>query len=227
MVTIRKDSLASGHYYHIYSRSIAGYVVFNDDSEYSRMLQLLDLYRFKDFSYRYSKFLELDQSTQLAIINEIKKINDSLVDIVAYCLMPTHIHFLLKQVSDNGITQFIGKILNSYSKSFNNRHKRNGPLWSGRFKNVLIGTDEQLLHLTRYIHLNPTSAGLIANPDDWTYSSYNEYVEVSTDKDSGICKTNEAVDLGPKQYKKFVNDHKNYQRELAMIKSLLIDNYTG
>jgi len=110
------------------------------------------------------------------MIEELKQNSDLFVKIISYCIMPTHYHLLLEQVKDGGTEKFISKILNSYAKYFNLRHKRSGPLWSSRFKSVGVDDNEQLLHLTRYIHLNPTSAGYVSMPEDWQYSSYVEYI---------------------------------------------------
>jgi putative transposase len=78
--------------------------------------------------------------------------------------MPTHIHLVLRQLKDGGISKFMSNILNSYSRYFNIKHNRKGPLWEGRFRKVLVGSDEQLLHLTRYVHLNPVTACLVDKP---------------------------------------------------------------
>lgn len=225
-MNIRKVGLENDNYYHIISRSIAKYVIFNDALEYSRMLTLLKLYRFNDFNYKLSQFLNLDIATQAKLIYELENENDLIVEIVAFCLMPTHIHLLVKQVKDGGITKYLGRVLNAYSKFFNERHKRNGPLWSGRFKNILVSTDEQLLHLTRYIHLNPTSANNVKNPEDWFYSSYNEYIN-HDNLESHICRYDNLFNLTPIKYKKFVESRKIDQRNLSIIKNLLIDDYTG
>lgn len=175
MVQIRKQSLENGEIYHIFTRSIAKFIVFNDDSEYDRIVRLLEYYRFAQVDCKYSEFLELTPEAKQYVIDKMSKSNDLLAEIVAFCIMPTHIHIILKQVKHNGISKFMARVLNSYSRYFNSTHLRTGPLWSGRFKSVHISTDEQLLHLTRYIHLNPTSAGITKNPEDWEYSSYREY----------------------------------------------------
>jgi putative transposase len=225
MAQYRKEALTTNHYYHIYSRSIAKFVVLNDREEYERFYQLVGVYRHVNFNYRYSQFLKYTEASQREILDSIALQNNRLVDIVAYCLMPTHIHLLLKQTQDNGITRFMARLLNGYSRYFNIKHKRTGPLWSGRFKSVLVSRDEQLLHLTRYIHLNPTSADLVKEPSQWPYSSYEEYV--NNHGIEQLCRFRDIIDITPKDYKKFIRDRKNYQRELAQIKHLIIDNYTG
>lgn len=222
---IRKEVLANESYYHIYSRSIAKYIVFNNDEEFSRILEILNLYRYANFNYKYSKYKNLDPATQKEVEKNLLKDSDFLVEIVAYCIMPTHFHLILKQSSSCGISKYIAKVLNSYSKYFNTKHQRTGPLWASRFKSVLVDKDEQLLHLTRYIHLNPASAGLVKNPRDWLYSSYLEYID--KEYQNRICSFSALFDLSEKEYEKFVLDRKSYQQQLSQIKSLIVDDYTG
>ncbi|OGD56426.1 hypothetical protein A2V71_04650 [Candidatus Berkelbacteria bacterium RBG_13_40_8] len=158
------------------------------------------------------------------MISSLKNDSPKFVKTVAYCIMPTHFHLILGQIGNNGISKFMAKVLNSYSRYFNLRYKRKGPLWEGHFKNVLVNSDEQLLHLTRYIHLNPVSAGLIKKPEDWTFSSYPGYLSSKTD---GLCEYDGLFNISSKEYKKFVNSRASYQKELSKIKCILIEDYTG
>ena len=64
----------------------------------------------------------------------------------------------------------------SYTKAMNERYHRAGSLFQGAFQARLVDKDEYLLHLSRYIHLNPVQAGLVKQPQDWVYSSYQEYI---------------------------------------------------
>lgn len=224
MVQYRQDQLVNEEYYHIYSRSIAKFVIFNNDQEYLRMFELINLLRYVNFDYQFSQFKRFVNKKQDAIVNSLKAEDQSLVDIVAYCLMPTHIHLVLRQNRDDGVVKYLAKLLNSYSKYFNTKHRRNGPLWSGRFKSVRVENDEQMLHLTRYVHLNPVSAGFIDRPKDWSFSSYQEY---AGNNKSNICKYNSVLDIDPVRYEKFVNDHADYQRQISYIKHLLFDDYSG
>lgn len=226
MTQIRKDRLENNYYYHIYSRSIAKYIIFNDYSEFNRMVELFSLFQFANFDYEFSKFFRLTDKEKNVILNKLKERNDKMVEIISYCIMPTHFHLVLKQVRNDGISNYVSRSLNSYSRYFNTKHKRIGPLWSGRFKNVLIGDNEQLYHLTRYIHLNPTSAGLVEKPEDWIFSSYQEYTN-KRDEKFDICNYGEVIDINPSSYTKFVNDQKEYQRKIGIIKSLIIEDYTG
>jgi putative transposase len=138
--------------------------------------------------------------------------------------MPTHIHLILKQNKDSGITKYVSKLFDSFTRYFNIKYHRKGPLWEGHFKNIIIDTDEQLMHLTRYIHLNPDSAGLTNKPQDWQFSSYNEYIGNVSNK---ICDWQNILQINIEDYKKFVNNRIAYQKELSKIKKLLIENYSG
>ena len=71
---------------------------------------------------------------------------------LAFCLMPNHFHFLIKQSIFDTIDQFLNSLGTRYSMYFNRKYKRIGPLYQGVYKAVIVSSDEQLLHLSRYIH---------------------------------------------------------------------------
>jgi len=219
----RKEELVVGQVYHIFSRSIAGFKIINNESEFSRMRATIRYYRREKPPIKFSKFIKSarvkdNHPAETILLADQEK----LVEIIAYCLMPTHLHLILKQLKENGISAFMSNILNSYTRYFNTKIDRKGPLWEGRFKNVLVETDEQLLHLTRYIHLNPVTAYLINKPEEWPASSYQEYLLKVNDNDR-ICKYNDILDIEPTSYREFVEDMTSYQRELATIKELLFE----
>jgi hypothetical protein len=91
--------------------------------------------------------------------------------------MPNHYHFLIYPLEDGILSRFIQRLFNSYTQAFNKQQKRSGTLFEGRAESVLVATDEYILHLCRYIHLNPVSAKLVAHPVDWPYSNYLEWVK--------------------------------------------------
>jgi len=220
----RKVPLVTGEIYHVVSKSIANFVIFNNDSEFLRMRALFKYYQIKDPPYKFNYFMKIkikeedfDEYFSLYLSNKEK-----LVQIIAYCIMSTHFHLILKQLKEGGISIFIGNVLNSYSRYFNTKHKRRGPLWEGKFKNILVKTDEQLLHLTRYIHLNPTSAGLVNKPEEWLYSSYLEYLG-KVKEINRICYYEDLIDISASSYKNFVEDRISYQKELEKIKHLILE----
>lgn len=209
--------------YHVFNKSIAGYKIFNERKEFTRMLNIVKHYQFENPPIKFSKFLRGDEdfSDKIKTLS-VNPDNQMLVKIVAYCIMPTHIHLILQQLKDNGISKFTSNILNSYTRYFNLKYKRKGPLWEGRTKRVLVESDEQLLHLTRYIHLNPVTAYLVDSAEKWHSSSYNEYISSGEAKNK-ICSFKEILDIKPHRYKTFVEDQKSYQRELAKIKHLYFE----
>lgn len=221
---MRKDLLVTGEYYHVFSRSIADFRIFNQEDEFLRMRQLLKYYQIEN-ELRFSDFIELKKVQQEGFNNSFKntlKDKEKLVQIIAYCLMPTHVHLILNQLKRRGISIYIADVFNSYTRYFNIKHKRKGPLWESEFKNVLIRSDKQLLHLTRYLHLNPVTAKLVDRPQDWIFSSYQEFLSKGNIIDS-LCQFNNILEIKPSLYRKFVKDHISYQKELAKIKSLILD----
>ncbi len=219
---IRKDLLVEGEVYHVFNKSIAGFKIFNNDFEFSRMIATIHYYQKEKPAVKFSKFLKLAKVRKNQHNETITSPDEKLVEIIAFSLMPTHIHLILKQLKEKGISIFMSNILNSYTRYFNTKHNRKGPLWEGRFKNVLIGSDEQLLHLTRYIHLNPVTAHLVDKPEEWSASSYREYL-LKVDENMKICKYDDLLQIEPPTYRKFVLNRALYQRDLAKIKDLLLE----
>lgn len=221
----RKDPLVVGEYYHIFNKSIAGFRIFNSPVNCERFIHTLRYYQWADVDLRFSKFLELMNVKNNGFeqsFSTMSNQSDKLVEIMAYCLMPTHVHLILKQLKDNGISEFMGDLQNSYSRYFNTKYNRTGPLWVGRFKNVLVDSDAYLIHLTCYLHLNPVSAGLVKQPEQWPYSSYHEYC-THTAPDQKICEYGSAFEITQSDYRHFVEDRISYQRELELIKHLVLE----
>ncbi len=96
------------------------------------------------------------------------------VDIVAYCLMPNHYHFLV-YLRDETLSDAMKSLSLAYTKAINKRFNRSGVLFQGRFQSIHILETDYLINLSRYIHLNPVKAGLVQQPGEWEFSSYLEY----------------------------------------------------
>ena len=222
---MRKDALAVGEVYHIYNKSIAKYRIFNNDPEYIRMMSVIRYYQGGKPAVKFSDFIrsamvKKENYPNIKIsVPEPKKI----VEILAYCLMPTHLHLILKQLKEKGISVFMNHIQNSYTRYFNTKHRRRGPLWEYHFDNRLIRTDNDLLGMTRYLHLNPATARIVKKPKQWPWSSYKEYLRENGDNEN-ICKFADIIDIKPNSYREFVEDRIAHQRELARLKDLLIDD---
>lgn len=200
-------------YYHIYNRGTEKRALFEGTTDRRRFLKTLRYYQIAGPKPKFSNYFKLE----LFKIDPSKKI----VEILCYCLMPNHFHLLIKQLRDGGITEFLSKVSNSYTKYFNTKYNRVGPLFQGEFKAVLVESDEQLLHLSRYIHLNPLSAFLVKNLDDYEWSSFKEYTGGAV----GLCAKDGILGFfkSPKSYQQFVLDQADYGQTLESIKHQLID----
>ncbi|MBI4037231.1 transposase [Candidatus Daviesbacteria bacterium] len=205
---------ANEEFYHIFNRGVEKRATYVNHRDYQRFLQTLEYYRFKNppakFSARHRPHLN-------------KKVKDESVwvEIVCFCLMPNHFHLVVKQIEDGGITKFISKSLNSYTKYFNTKHNRVGPLFQGAFKAKRIEDTEQLLHLSRYIHLNPLIDYLVEDLSTYTYSSYSEFIG---NLNNGFCQTRYILDHFSKSsdYQRFVLDQEDYGRTIKYIERALI-----
>jgi putative transposase len=216
--------LANDQIYHIFNRGIERRDVFTNKYEFQRAVDTVGYYRFFNLPLKFSQFLNKPQQVRNDIFSDIEIGNEKIVSVIAFCLMPNHFHFLLKQLKENGISRFISNFTNSYTKYFNTKNERAGPLFQGIFKSVLIETNEQLLHLSRYIHLNPVSSFLIPDKDlqNYQWSSLPEYLNLN-EKD--ICDRKIVLDQfsSIQKYKDFLLVQVKYAQELEKIKHLTID----
>lgn len=89
----------------------------------------------------------------------------------AYCLMENHYHLLI-ETPDGNLSKGMRELNGVYTQWFNQRHKRVGHLFQGRYKAILVEKNSNLLSLCRYVVLNPLRAGLVRRPERWTWSSY-------------------------------------------------------
>jgi len=219
----RKIPLVNEQIYHVFNRGIDRRPTFISTKEYTRAITVIDYYRFSMPPTRLSYFLKLSKERRQEIY-DLMSTHEKLVDILAYCLMPNHFHFMLRQLADNGISKFLSNFQNSYTRYFNTIHERTGSLFLDQFKGVLIETDEQLVHVSRYIHLNPLTSYVVRSIKNlliYPWSSLNEYVE----NNPQLCELETVLQFfkKPNEYLSFVKDQMNYQRELHKIQHLVLE----
>jgi putative transposase len=186
----RQTTFAPGQYYHLYNRGNDRQRIFFERENYLYFLRQFRRYLVEDT-----------------------------LDVLAYCLMPNHYHFLVCLRSPQ-LSQQMHAFSLSYTKAINRRYERCGSLFQGRFCAIELDSDAYLLHLTRYIHLNPVKAGFVENPEDWEFSSYREYIDLRR----GTLPKLEAIrqEIGTADaYRAFVtvSDTSNY----ATLQHLLFD----
>lgn len=178
--------LVTGEIYHILNRGIEDRIIFQSKKDYERFLTTVfecnDINLSSENRYRRCD----DQK-----INKIQ--TENLVEIFAITLMPNHFHIAAKQLVDGGISKFMQRVGNSYTKYFNIKNERKGSLFMSRYKSVHVKTDRQILHLITYIHANPLDLvdyewrnGKIKDfkkakefLENYNWSSYSFYVKYS------------------------------------------------
>ena len=209
----RTTPFVNNSFYHIYNRGVEKRQIFLDERDYERFIQTLFYYQFNGPKPRFSTHKRFR-------VKDFSK-HPKIIEIVCYCLMPNHFHFLLKQNQENGIHEFLSKVINSYTKYFNTRYRRVGPLFQGQFKAVSVETDDQLLHLSRYIHLNPFVAEITKDWQNFPYSSVKEFIA----GEPSLCSTEHILNFfkNPDKYTEFISNQKDYALQLARIQHLLID----
>lgn len=178
----RGRTFVKEHYYHIYNRGAGRERIFFNEGNFEYLLRLMKRYR-----------------------------QDCEITVIAYCLMPNHYHFLLRQDSDIPISRFINLLFNAYTQAVNRQQGRTGTLFEGRFRHVLVDREEYLVHLVRYIHLNPVRANLVAQPEVWQYSNYLEWIGAR----SGTLKDAQFIQehfSSAEAYKQFMTDYDDVVR---------------
>ena len=204
----------NGEFYHIYNRGLEKKDIFTNRRDYTQFIKTIFYYQIQNPKPKFSTY----RQSKTFVIDPSKKI----VDIVCFCLMPNHFHLLLKQLQDGGISEFMRRFIHSYTKYRNVKHNRQGPVFQGIFKAVLIETEEQLIHVSRYIHLNPLVSSLVKDLNLFPWSSYRTYIGL--ENNPAIIKK-EILNFfpSPEAYRKFVLDQADYGMRLELIKHAVID----
>ncbi|MEZ4737380.1 MAG: transposase [Caldilineaceae bacterium] len=143
----RNIQFVQGAYYHMYNRGAGRQSIFRTDDDYRRALFLI-----KEVSLRCK------------------------ITLIAYCLLPNHYHWLVRQDGVAPANLLAKRVFGSYTRAFNNRYSRSGTLFEDRFDAKLVDTDEYLHQLCYYIHGNPVRHGIAAAPELWPYSNYPEWI---------------------------------------------------
>lgn len=202
-IYMRLSPFISDQYYHVYNRGVDKRTVFLRYGHYRRFLTTINT------------ILNTGSATPRLIYNQSLALKLK-IKIVAYCLMPNHYHFLMKQLEDDGITQFMHKLDTSYTKYINLNLHRTGRLFENTFKAKRMETDEMFLHVARYIHLNPVIAQLVPSLELWPWSSY---LETIGKREPTFCDVRDILRYFPdatpqKTYEQFVINQRTYAQLL-------------
>ncbi len=164
---------ASGNIFHIYNRGNNKEKIFFDSQDYRAFLFRIGLcLGFSVEELGKEKLMSMPYS-RIRITNANK--ND--FKLHAFCLMPNHFHLLIEQCGNVPISKLISKTCSSYSKYINNKYDRVGHAFQDCFKAVLIENNPQLMWTSSYIHMNPVKDKIVKNPEEYIWSSYNDFID--------------------------------------------------
>jgi len=222
----KRPPLVNNEIYHIVLRGVGKELIFKDLDDYYRGI-------FSLFEFNNSKPVEIrirrrKRKIQKSKGEQFSDARDKMIEVLQFCFMPNHLHLLLKQIRDRGITDFMRKFGAGYATYFNKKYERKGHLFQGRFYAVHIKKEEQLQTAFVYIHTNPISLTEpkwkvegIQNPqkvvkflEDYKWSSYQDYLEKNNFP--SVTEREFLLEImgGAKECKKSVDDWIKYKKEL-------------
>lgn len=190
-------------YYHVYNRGVAKQPIFIDSKDYKIFISLINRYMNPEADTSKWRHVYPNYADRL--------------ELLAYCLMPNHVHFLIYQNDESAMKEFMKSLMTSYGMYFNKRYERVGPVFQNRYRASLINNDSYLDHISRYIHLNPR---------DWNnyeYSSLKYYRNADPPK---WLKPDKVLSLFPSrsQYLEFIKDYEGFKESLDDISWELADS---
>lgn len=178
---MRKIKITPGEYYHIYNRGNNKQNIFIEERDWIRFLFLILYFQSPE------NFPQIGRSISYFVKNRafdisgdlLKKIiKNRYIELINFCLMPNHFHIMVKEIKEGGISQYLQRLQTAYTKYFNIKYGNIGHLLQGPFKIVRISKNEQLLHLSAYIHRNPREIKQWKNKENhYPWSSYQDCVK--------------------------------------------------
>jgi putative transposase len=223
-------SYSENTHYHIFNRGVEKRKIFESSEDYQRFLYYLKVY--------FTSPDILSREEPLLKLNLVSRNLFGKIEIMAFCLMPNHFHFLVKQIEKDAVTKLMRQLTTAYSMYFNRKYERVGSLFQGKFKAISVETDDYLLHLSRYIHQNPLARGVSLSDYQWSsYRSYignqqipwlntrniSEYFNNSNPNFSldGQSRDNRGTSIASSAYQTFVE---NSEEDNSKIHNLLLEN---
>jgi putative transposase len=241
---IKRPQIINGEIYHIVIRAVEGLKLFRDDKDFLRMIH--NLFEFNDenpVQDNYRKTIKRKEQfpnvprTVLGTWGEGKR--KMLVEILAFCLMPNHLHLLVRQLREGGISKLMRKIGAGYGNYYNNKYKRRGHVFQGKYKIVHIKTQEQLKTVFVYIHTNPLALifpnwkekgikmsdlkKLIDFLENYRWSSYSDYLGKKNFPSLTSREFLTKIMNGIEGCQEFVNGWLQFKKELADFEKIAIE----
>jgi len=211
---------APDNYYHIYNRGNGRQNIFCDGQDYFNFLKRLNIVLGKETRAPLVREVRSQGAPLSLRLNPLPKEAFSLL---AYCLMPNHFHFLIRQNSEVSVSKLISKISTSYSMYFNRKYNHVGHVFQDRFKAVVVDSDSYLSWLSAYIHQNPKVAGEVKDLKDYAWSSYRDYLGI---RNRVLCDKKiilEKFENNTKDYRNFVDDSYDLIKEKKSSEEIFLD----
>ncbi len=230
---MRRIQFVNDYFYHIYNRGTEKRNILLNEVDYFRFIH--DLYEFNNVKATLNLARDIVRGSTSNNISNNKKPRELLVEIIAFCLMPNHFHLILRQLKEKGITKFMQKLGTGYTMYFNQKNKRTGALFQGRFKAILVDKDNYFLPLVNYVHLNPVE---LIEPnwkeegirnrkkvneflEDYRWSSYPDYVGIKNFPSVINKEFFTSYFKNEENYKNFVNQW--LTKDLELIKNTILE----
>lgn len=167
-----RDKIVAGNIYHVLNRGVDKRKIFLDDKDHFRFIH--DLFEFNDIKPANNNLNYYFRNNSTDVARPYIKLmepRELLVEILAFCLMPNHYHLLIRPLFNDGLFRFMKKLNTGYAKYFNEKYKRVGALFEGRYKSIIIKDESHFIHLPYYIHFNPLD---LATPE-WREGELKDY----------------------------------------------------
>lgn len=192
---MNREPFTTGEFYHVYNRGVDKRKVFMNREDLARFYESMSVFNARDpVGSLYEHMFDLRLGR-----NKNKK--ERLVDIVCYCLNPSHYHFILRQGIDGGISEYMRRLGGGYTMYFNPKYRRSGSLFQGRYKSTHLSSNEKLLYTSVYVNLNDRIHRFGGSTSK---SSWEEYAKSK----EGVCSKKIILDQlkNAREYKIFTED---------------------
>ena len=224
----RTISFTNDEYYHVYNQGVDKRAIFESPTDTNRFIQsMVEFNTIDPIGSIYEKTYATKNTSANFGGSTSKK--ERLVEIICYCLNPNHFHLLIRQKKDSGITKFMHRLSTGYTMYFNEKLKRRGSLFQGRFKAKHITDNDYLLHVSTYVNLNnrvhrlggSTSKNVIRS--SWRFYEHGIYDPVLSGENSILDQFK-----NPKEYAGFALDNLpqmlEVKKEQKELKELLLED---
>ena len=219
----RKTVFANKEVYHVFSKGQGGKEIFRDNKDFQRVVESLVFYLYSNPPLRYSHFKRLSNERKQKVFENFDS-QDTNMDVIAYCFLPTHFHLIVRQTKEVGVQNTVRKFQNSYAKYFNTKYNSKGLVFQSPFKAAHLEDENQVVQVSRYVHLKPATTFTVAREklDSYEWSSLSEYLKPD---ENSMLSPDVVLKAFPntQEYKDFILNDEDYQKEIVKLKKVILD----